>query len=130
MKKYINICILLFVMTICNIARAQNVERVFAVQAGTVKLQKGKAVVELNDMAKSRLSIAMNKPAYFISLTPIGNCSGLSIKEKTADKFSVQEINGNAGNSSFDYIVYLREDVSNELLNTNVINARPVEVPK
>ncbi len=77
------------------------------IQVGTAKLVGGKAIINLDQNTLSALSPKNGGEAYFVELTPIGNCSALKLNEKGENSFTVASI-GSGPDASFDYIVFLK----------------------
>jgi hypothetical protein len=61
---------------------------------------------------------------YYVFLTPLGDCNGLYVAEKTPTGFTVRELNGGTADIAFDYRIVAKrtgyEDVRMELANIDV----------
>lgn len=66
---------------------------------GSGTLENGVALIQI----ESLFAETVNLSDYHIFLTPLGDCNGLFIAEKTETSFSVQELGGGTSNISFDY---------------------------
>lgn len=109
----LSILLMLVMLLIVGKTQAQNTierERIVPVQAGTVTLVNGNAVVPLSTLLTSKL--AGSKATYSVTLTPIGDCGALKIWQKGSTDFSVREIQPGTGSPQFDYIVFLKETMS------------------
>jgi hypothetical protein len=72
--------------------------------SGTQKLSKGKARVRFErDVAD--ILIHSSKETYRILLTPIGQCNGLTVTEKSKNGFVVAELAGGKSNAGFDWFI-------------------------
>jgi hypothetical protein len=73
---------------------------------GTGELGSGKATVTLDPTFAQTVNLASD---YHVFLTPVGDCRGLYVSQKTATGFEVHELGGGLSNVAFDYrIVALR----------------------
>jgi len=75
---------------------------------GMAKLKRGRAVVRLDaDFAK-----VIKRGDYHVFLTPEGDCRGLFVHRKTANRFEVRELTGGKSNIRFSYrITGRRKDI-------------------
>ena len=65
--------------------------------AGTLK--DGQAVVSIDPL----FAATVNLDDYHVFLTPLGDCQGLYVADKTPVSFTVQELGGGSANVGFDY---------------------------
>src|ERR1700722_7409612 len=80
---------------------------VMPIQVGSAKLVGGKTTITLNENTLSALSAKNGGEAYYVELTPTGNCGALKLNEKGENSFTVATI-GSGPDASFDYIVFLK----------------------
>jgi len=66
---------------------------------GTATLRNGRAVVSIDPL----FAATINLDDYHIFLTPLGDCQGLYVENKTPTGFEVRELGGGSANVSFDY---------------------------
>ena len=66
---------------------------------GTESLTNGQAVVGIDPLFASTI----NLDDYHVFLTPLGDCQGLYVANKTPTRFEVRELGGGSANVSFDY---------------------------
>jgi hypothetical protein len=69
---------------------------------GTAALIDGEAVVELEAIFAQTVNLS---GGYHVFLTPLGDCNGLYVAEKTAASFTVRELGGGTASLDFDYRV-------------------------
>jgi len=76
---------------------------------GTAKLKRGRAVVKLDaDFGK-----VIKSGDYRVFLTPEGDCRGLYVRRKTANRFEARELQGGTSSVAFSYcIVGRRKDIT------------------
>lgn len=72
--------------------------------SGHAKLQKGCATVRFGDTAGVRRSLKDRKQ-YVVQLTPLGECRGLAVVRKAADRFEVKELGSGRANIAFDWTI-------------------------
>lgn len=100
--------IILFCILISSLAFGQSSDyAVMPIQVGSAKLLGGKTTVNLDQNTLSALSAKNGGEAYFVELTPVGNCGALKLNEKGEGSFTVAAI-GSGPDASFDYIVFLK----------------------
>jgi hypothetical protein len=105
MKLSITLFALLFSMVVFGQSAQYNLT---PVQAGTVTLVNGKATINLDDNTLSSLSPRNGGEAYYVELTPIGDCGVLKLDKKGNKSFTVSMAGTGNGNGTFDYIVFLK----------------------
>ena len=66
---------------------------------GIGTLKDGQAVVSIDPLFAS----TVNLDDYHVFLTPLGDCQGLYVADKTSTSFEVHELGGGNANVSFDY---------------------------
>ncbi len=66
---------------------------------GSAALVNGQAQVTIEALYAE----TVNLEDYYVYLTPLGDCNGLYIAEKTATSFTVMELGGGTGSVGFDY---------------------------
>ncbi|MBN2054712.1 hypothetical protein JW905_07310, partial [bacterium] len=71
---------------------------------GDATLERGARVVEL---APELQRPAGEEITYHVFLTPLGDCKGLYVSQKTGTSFTVKEQAGGRSNVGFDYLVVL-----------------------
>ena len=83
---------------------------------GSGTLVGGQAVVTIDLLFAQSVNLGVE---YHVFLTPLGDCSGLYVAEKTTTGFTVRELNGGTSNVTFDYRIVARragyEDLRMEL---------------
>ncbi len=93
---------------------------------GQAQLESGQATVAIESMFLTTINTGV---PYHVFLTPLGDCNGLYVTNKTTDSFEVRELGGGTSNVAFDYrIVAIRkgyEEVRMELLTEG---GKPLEV--
>jgi hypothetical protein len=67
---------------------------------GTSQLVNGKISVPMESLFAQTVNLDVD---YHVFLTPLGDCNGLYVTDKTATGFEVRELGGGASNVSFDY---------------------------
>ena len=67
---------------------------------GTASLKNGEAVVEIEALFAQTVNLSED---YRVFLTPLGDCNGLYVAEKTATSFTVHELGGGSADVDFDY---------------------------
>jgi hypothetical protein len=73
---------------------------------GSAKLARGRALVKLDS------NFAKVIKRYRVFVTPEGNCHGLYVRHKSANKFEVRELMGGKSSIPFSYrIVGRRKDI-------------------
>jgi hypothetical protein len=73
---------------------------------GSGRLASGATTVTLDRTFAQTVNVASD---YHVFLTPVGDCRGIYVSQKTATGFEVHELSGGQSNVSFDYrIVALR----------------------
>jgi hypothetical protein len=96
-----------------GVSSAQNTverERVIAVQSGTITLENGKAIVELNKQVQNILNDSKSNSTYFVVFTPYQGAGSISLLEKGNDKFSFS--GENIAGAKTDYIVFLKQKMN------------------
>jgi len=87
---------------------------------GSAALVDGRAVVEIDPLFAQTVNLTED---YHIFLTPLGDCAGLYVAEKTPTGFIVQELQGGASSVAFDYRIVAHrlgyEDLRLERVNLN-----------
>jgi hypothetical protein len=73
---------------------------------GTASLVDGQAVVSLEPVFAGLVNL---EAGYHVYLTPLGDCQGLYVADKTAASFEVRELGGGKANVSFDYRIVARQ---------------------
>jgi hypothetical protein len=85
---------------------------------GSGALVGGQATVTIEPLFGKTVNLSAD---YHVFLTPLGDCNGLYVAEKTATGFSVRELNGGAASIAFDYRIVAKragyEDVRMEISN-------------
>ena len=66
---------------------------------GSSTLVNGSVEVNIESLFADTVSL----DEYHVFLTPLGDCNGLYVKEKSATAFTVAELNGGSATISFDY---------------------------
>jgi len=72
---------------------------------GTGTLTGGVATVSVDPLFAKTVNLGAG---YHVFLTPLGDCNGLYVANKTATGFEVRELNGGTSNISFDYRIVAR----------------------
>ena len=67
---------------------------------GAASLKDGEAVVEIEALFAQTVNLSED---YRVFLTPLGDCNGLYVAEKTATSFTVHELGGGSADVDFDY---------------------------
>ncbi|MCD4737668.1 MAG: hypothetical protein K8R89_00195 [Anaerolineae bacterium] len=67
---------------------------------GAASLKNGEAVVEIELLFAQTVNLSED---YHVFLTPLGDCHGLYVAEKTATSFTVRELGGGTAGIAFDY---------------------------
>ncbi len=88
---------------------------------GSGTLVGGQATVTIEPLFAQSINLGA---AYHVFITPLGDCNGLYIAEKTATGFTVQELNGGTAEVAFDYRIVAKragyEDIRMELSNISL----------
>ena len=78
---------------------------------GSAKLARGRALVKLD----SNFAKVIKRGDYRVFVTPEGNCHGLYVRHKSANKFEVREVMGGKSSIPFSYrIVGRRKDIKQQ----------------
>ncbi len=81
---------------------------------GSAKLQNGAVTVQLDPLFAQSINTGVE---YHVFLTPLGECNGLYVANKSATGFEVRELGGGVTNVAFDYrIVAKRAGYENKRL--------------
>jgi hypothetical protein len=87
---------------------------------GSAQLANGTATVQVDPMFAQSVNLNVD---YHVFLTPLGDCNGLYVSNKTADGFEVHELGGGISDVGFDYRIVAKrsgyEDVRMETVNMN-----------
>jgi len=67
---------------------------------GSAQLSKGTATVQIDSLFAQTVNLDVD---YHVFLTPLGDCNGLYVINKTATGFEVRELGGGTSDVSFDY---------------------------
>jgi len=67
---------------------------------GSSTLKGGSAVVTLDSLFVKTVNLGVD---YHVFLTPLGECNGLYVAQKTATSFEVRELGGGSASVAFDY---------------------------
>jgi hypothetical protein len=67
---------------------------------GSAQLVSGKATVKVEALFAETVNLEAD---YHVFLTPLGDCNGLYVTNKTATSFEVHELGGGSSDVSFDY---------------------------
>jgi hypothetical protein len=97
---------------------------------GSGRLTSGTATITLDRTFAQTVDVSSD---YHVFLTPVGDCRGLYISQKTATGFEVHELGGGQSNVSFDYrIVALRHGFENVRLAdiTELVKKLNAPLPK
>jgi hypothetical protein len=84
---------------------------------GNSTLNGGSATVQVDSLFAQSVNLDID---YLVFLTPLGDCNGLYVTNKTATGFEVHELGGGSSNVSFDYRIVAKragyEDVRMEVV--------------
>jgi hypothetical protein len=69
---------------------------------GSAQLSKGAVTVQVDALFVQSVNLNMD---YHVFLTPLGDCNGLYVTDKTATGFEVRELGSGTSNVSFDYCI-------------------------
>lgn len=87
---------------------------------GSAQLVNGQAVVVVDSLFADTVNL---QAEYHVFLTPLGDCNGLYVSNKTATGFEVHELGGGNSNVSFDYRIVAKragyEDIRMEVAPTD-----------
>ncbi len=88
---------------------------------GSSQLSSGQAVIETDALFAQTVNLNID---YHVFLTPLGDCNGLYVTNKTATGFEVHELGGGTSDVSFDYRIVAKragyEDVRMEVVKMDV----------
>lgn len=94
---------------------------------GEGRLENGSAVVTIDPL----FAEAANLEAYHVYVTPLGDCQGLYVSNKTATSFEVHELGSGSADVAFDYrIVAHRADYEEVRLEADTVRTSDVEEGK
>jgi hypothetical protein len=80
---------------------------------GSAQLSGGQVTVSIEPIFRELI----RTDAYFVQLTPEGDCRGLFVTNKTPSSFTVREVQGGTSNVGFTYrLVAKRKDIAGERL--------------
>ncbi|MFH1636740.1 MAG: hypothetical protein ABIG63_22385 [Chloroflexota bacterium] len=81
---------------------------------GSGALKSGALIVDIDPLFAQTINLDVD---YHVFLTPLGDCNGLYVTNKTAAGFEVRELGGGTSNVSFDYrIIAKRSGYENNRL--------------
>ena len=84
---------------------------------GSAQLTNGKTTVQVDAQFAQTVNLDME---YHVFLTPLGDCNGLYVTNKTAGGFEVRELGGGSSDVAFDYRIVAKragyEDVHLEVV--------------
>jgi len=93
---------------------------------GSAKLENGVANVLFEPLFSAAVNLAVE---YHVFLTPLGECNGLYVAEKTATGFVVRELGGGTASLGFDYRVVAKragyESERLELMDSGLEEEQP-----
>ncbi len=93
---------------------------------GQSKLTNGQATVVIEPMFRSTIN---TDKTYYVFLTPLGNCNGLYVTNKTTSSFEVRELSGGTANVTFDYrIVAVRKGYEQVRMEPFTESGKPMAV--
>ncbi len=82
---------------------------------GSGSLKSGTHIVNIDPLFAQTINLDVD---YHVFLTPLGDCNGLYVTNKTATGFEVRELGGGTSNVSFDYrIIAKRSGYENNRLD-------------
>jgi hypothetical protein len=120
--------------TIASVDSGQRQVALYAVESpqnwfedfGSGRLTSGSATVTMDRTFVQTVDAA----EYRVFLTPVGDCHGLYVSQKTATGFEVHELGGGQSNVSFDYrIVALRRGSENVRLSDMTERVKKLSAP-
>ena len=83
-------------------------------------MESGKATVKIDALFAQTVNLSVE---YHVFLTPLGDCNGLYVTNKTADGFEVYELGGGTSDVRFDYRIVAKragyEDIHLEVVPAN-----------
>jgi hypothetical protein len=89
---------------------------------GSAKLARGRAVVKLD----ANFAKVIKRGDYRVFLTPEGDCRGLYVRRKSANRFDVRELTGGKSSVAFSYrIVGRRKDIKQHRRFAKIENPLP-----
>jgi hypothetical protein len=94
---------------------------------GSSSLQNGEAVIKVDPLFAGTVNLNED---YHVFLTPLGDCKGLYVTNKTGTGFEVHELGGGTSNVSFDYRIaahragyeHLRMELDTDLADGQEVN--------
>lgn len=90
---------------------------------GSARLENGQAEVSIDEIFAATVNLGVD---YHVFLTPLGDCQGLYVAEKTPAGFGVRELGGGTASIEFDYRLVAKragyETQRLELANPGVYN--------
>jgi hypothetical protein len=93
---------------------------------GQAQLVSGQATVIIEPLFLSTINTEVT---YHVFVTPLGDCNGLYVTNKTATSFEVRELGGGAADVAFDYrIVALRKGYETVRMEPLTEGGKPLEV--
>ncbi len=88
---------------------------------GSAQLVAGVATVQVDALFAQTVNLDVE---YHVFITPLGDCNGLYVTNKTATGFEVHELDGGTSSVSFDYRIIAKrvgyEDIHLEVVNMDV----------
>ncbi len=88
---------------------------------GSGQLVDGKATVQIDPLFADTVNLQVE---YHVFLTPLGDCNGLYVTNKTATGFEVRELNGGTSSVAFDYRIVAKR-AGYENVRMEVVPALP-----
>ena len=88
---------------------------------GSGQLVNGKTTVQVDPLFADTVNLQVE---YHVFLTPLGDCNGLYVTNKTATGFEVRELNGGTSSVAFDYRIVAKR-VGYEGARMEVVPASP-----
>jgi hypothetical protein len=93
---------------------------------GQGQLASGQATVVIEPMFRSTINTEV---PYHVFVTPLGDCNGLYVTNKTATSFEVRELGGGTADVAFDYrIVAIRKGYEKVRMELLTEGGKPMEV--
>jgi hypothetical protein len=92
---------------------------------GTSQLVNGQSVVPIDPLFLQTINPEVS---YHVFVTPLGDCNGLFVTDKTATTFEVRELDGGTANIEFDYRIVAKR-LGFEDLRLESPESLSVEIP-
>jgi hypothetical protein len=129
---FIGACCLIISLSV-KAQESNSGDQIIAVQAGTVTMQHGKALIALSKEALSELSTSSNSLSYYVTITSVDNNFQFGIADKNSKSFTIKVISPVVEGSdgvSVDYVVFAKSNKQMMMFKPELLSTMPVKLQK